>query len=322
MERDHSICILISTYDGYKALAEYTAGQIDCRWRNHPPIFFCGISREESTNKSQLALRRDSADRIGIATDAIQELLDCGFRMTYLVLDDHPPMGACQEKVLNFLLPQALTSLGATTISLFGTGQGRGIEGEHVVHQNLLLEHLISSHQWRYSLHPGLWSLKALYNVLVELDTILSELTERSPWAFERVGGTDTALEKSKEAANCYRIYSSGIVQPYKDYMMAGVLRTIGKLSRGFAGRVGGHKWWDKSSRRFDFVNHYYAGPYPVFWRGIMEKKFLNQEFIKFCRWTGKRDMSAEVLRITKPIIQRHADSRALIVSQPIRMDH
>jgi hypothetical protein len=141
------------------------------------------------------------------------------------------------------------------------TGKRRGIEGGHVVHQNLLLEHLVSSHQWRYSLHPGLWSLKALYNLLVELDTILSELTERSPWAFERVGGTDAALGKSEEAASCYRIYSSGIVQPYKNYMVAGVLRTLGKLSRGFAGRVGGHKWWHKSSRRFDFLQRSWDAP-------------------------------------------------------------
>ena len=77
-----------------------------------------------------LKLRRDPVDWIGVTLDAVQDLLSHGYRSVYLVLDDHPPLGRCQPNLLNNVLPKILFERDATNISLFGSGQGRQVEGQ------------------------------------------------------------------------------------------------------------------------------------------------------------------------------------------------
>jgi hypothetical protein len=73
MANDQGICILISTHDGYRALAEFTAAQINLCWRIHLPIFFCGLSGNAIGTKCRLRVRRHRADWIGIASDTFMD---------------------------------------------------------------------------------------------------------------------------------------------------------------------------------------------------------------------------------------------------------
>ena len=57
------------------------------------------------------------------------------------------------------------------------------------------------------------------------------------------------------------------------------------------AGVFGGAASWDRMSHRFDFIHHYFGGPYPIIWQGLMAKGRLNPEFAKFCQYFLKRDL-------------------------------
>ena len=112
-------CILIPSYEWYCVLAGFTASQIDCHWRDHPPIYFCGLSAPTRKNDAFLVLRRDSDDWLSILIDAVREVQERGFEAVYLILDDHPPRGSCEASTLNEALPAILDTLEAGTISMF-----------------------------------------------------------------------------------------------------------------------------------------------------------------------------------------------------------
>lgn len=135
-------CILIPSHVGYWSLAIFTASQIDRCWKDYPPIFVCGLDQLKQK-------------------DGVGEVRQRGFEVVYLILDDHPPMGLCRDDIPNYVLPEILQRLGADNISLFGSGQGRGIEGRVFRELGIGIERLPESYRWRYSLHPGLWSCKA-----------------------------------------------------------------------------------------------------------------------------------------------------------------
>ena len=163
------------------------------------------------------------------------------------------------------------------------------------------MEQLPDSDLWRYSLHPGLWSLTALANLLDKVDARITESNGRTPWAFERLSGVRTSQGNNKNMTQCYRLTSAGSTASRRDQLIAFLYRSCGVGSRSIAGMVGGPVQWDRMSHRFNFIHHYFGGPYPIFWRGVMEKGQLNQEFLKFCRLFFKRElmkMAMEAQRI------------------------
>jgi hypothetical protein len=193
---------------------------------------------------------RASDDWLGILIDAVRELRKRGFRMVYVILDDHPPLGPCRYDILNNVLPEVMLSRGAEIISLFGSGQGRNIEGDVVLEAGIGFEQLPDSYLWRYSLHPALWSLQALEILLSKLDVEITTRDGRTPWAFERLSGVRISKGETKNMTRCCR---------------------------------------------FDFIHHYFGGPYPMIWQGIMAKGTLNPQFVKFCQYFLKANVSNTV---------------------------
>ena len=278
-------CILIPSYEKYRVLAGFTARQIDRHWRDHPPIFFCGFSVPVDQSDALLILHRSSDDWIGILMDAVRDVRKKGFKMVYLILDDHPPLGPCERDILNNVLPQIMLKREAENISLFGSGQGRSREGKIISETGVEVEQLPDSFLWRYSLHPGLWSLKALGDLLGKLDAKISNNGLRTPSAFERLSGQRTSRDNKREMTQCYRLVSSGWPAPQRDQVVAFLYRACGAGARSMAGVLSGAASWDRMSHRFDFIHHYFGGPYPIIWQGVMAKGRLNPEFEKFCRY-------------------------------------
>lgn len=227
--------------------------------------------------------------------DAVQDLSNRGYQAVYIILDDHPPMGRCREDVLNDFLPQILHIRKAANISLFGSGQGRDIEG--IVVNDLCggLEKLPNSYLWRYSLHPGLWCVQSLLDVLGVLDNYLTDHNQRTAWAFERVGGGCEALFEGDSFNASFRIAAPVLTASQVDRINTEVVRWIGWMSRSIGGVFGGSAAWERISQRYDFVNHYYGGPYPMIWRGVMEKGNPNPEFSRFCRYFLKYELRQAV---------------------------
>jgi len=272
-------------------LAGFTARQIDRYWRDHPPIFFCGFNVPVHQSDTLLILHRGSDDWIGILMDAVREVREKGFKMVYLILDDHPPLGPCGWDVLNNVLPQVMLKRDAENISLFGSGQGRNLEGKIVSETDVRLEQLPDSYLWRYSLHPGLWSLRALEHLLTKLDAKITKNGGRTPWAFERLSGVKISQDNNKEMTQCYRLVSSGSTVSQKDQVIAFLYRACGVGARSMAGVLSGAAAWDRTSHRFDFIHHYFGGPYPMIWQGVMAKGSLNPQFTRFCHYFFKGDL-------------------------------
>ena len=282
-------CILISSHDRYASLAHFTQTQIDKQWQYHPSVYFSGLS---ALNGSRLLkLRRDPVDWIGVTLDAVQDLLSHGYHSVYLVLDDHPPLGRCQPNLLNHVLPKILFEREATNISLFGSGQGRQVEGQTTLDFCGGLEVLPESYLWKYSLHPGLWSLSKLQRLLDRLDADLTCLDTRHPWSFERIGGGYRSMIDGEKMGLSYRIAAPFEGFWSREKILAVSYRSAGDLTRYVAGVVGGPNAWNRVSRRFDFAYHYFDGGYPIFWRGVMEKGRPNSEFKRFCKYFLKHNL-------------------------------
>jgi len=280
---------LIPTFDDYISIALATRDEISRQWCAHPEIYFCGSSLLESSDYLALPMRRDSSDWIGVLLDAASALLDKGFTMAYVILDDHPPVGRCHDEFLNKMLPEILESRNLTTVSLFGSNQGHRIEGDVFLHDGVFLERLPTSFPWKFSLHPGLWSLDSLVVLLGWLDRSLSDLTDRSAWQFERVGSSIPDVPGSKDLGrHCYRVTSPLSVASRFHQKGVHVLRSMGMFLRTLAGVFWGSKGWTRVSEKFDFINHYYYGPYPLFWRGVMVQGTPNIQFQMFCRLFNK----------------------------------
>ncbi len=284
---DLKTCILVSTHDRYEDVARFTVKQIERQWRGHPAIYLCGLS--EPRDQKDLMLRRDGADWIGILLDAVELLRENGFQLVYLVLDDHPPMGRCSEDILNNVLPTTIMDLQGANICLFGSGQGREVTGKLVHSAGVSLEQLPNTELWRYSLHPGLWSLNQLNALLIKLDQQLVALDSRNAWTFERFSGTEIASSESGLMSSSYRLTSPVTVASRRDQAVSTAVRNIGRFARSTAGLFGGRRAWHCVSEYFDCINHYYGGPYPIFWRGLLTKGEPNKELMKFVALMGKR---------------------------------
>jgi hypothetical protein len=67
-------------------------------------------------SQTDLMLTRDSADWIGIFLDAVNSRLAKRLTLTYLILDDHPPLGCCRQDIPNVVLPAIMTKLDPVNI--------------------------------------------------------------------------------------------------------------------------------------------------------------------------------------------------------------
>lgn len=279
------ICILLSTCDKYIKLAELTVVLIDQRWKDHPPIFVCGLSSPCGGNAETLTLHNDSQDWIGIARSAAQQLLEKGYQKCYLILDDHPPIKICNETHLNINLPTLMDSLHATYIGLHGWDQNTLSDGRILGCNYYFLQHQADSFLWQYALHPALWNIQAFFNMTDLLDETGNDIKSRSIWAFERRSGAVPSLFPFNMQGRSYRIF--GLV------MLGGKFRLIRALSRRFfyfsinlrSLIIKKLLGVDAQQKFIDQIIHetlFFDGPYPLYWSGVMQKGSLNKNFQRF----------------------------------------
>lgn len=277
-------CILLSSCDRYLPIAEFTIGQIGRCWASHPEIFMSGISACKK-NLQFLPLRDDPEDWMSITLHACHELLAKGFTKCYLVLDDHPPLAKCHDVHLNKTIPEIMSKLKASVISLYGWGQGGGTRepcGTILDKSVFNIERLPSDYLWKFSLHPGLWKL---YDLVSLLDVLLKQATninERTPWRFERVAGSCefTIAEKIKNSS--YRICGNRMtVAPFRSHIRNTELFFCNVLLF-FSEKMFGKSTWFKLYNNSAHLYHYYEGPYPIYWRGLLTKGKVNTEIQKY----------------------------------------
>lgn len=283
-------CILISTFEKYRRLAEWTARRIRVEWGDHPPIFYAGL---DADGGASLGFAGDSSDWMSVNLDAVMILREKGFTHCYLVLDDHPPVGPCNDLFLNEELPRIADNLGAAYVGLLGYGQHRRIEGSKLGREHAALEQSDPDYRWKFSLHPGLWKLESLERILrARMDLYNGE--ERSPWNFERHRDDREFSERFPS----FRIH--GASRSAEGF--AGRLALVADTFRRFvadcalflARHTGGKASRDALEIRLHWLYGRYQGPYPMFWSGCMRQGKVNRDFQKWVASHGNSGIRSD----------------------------
>ncbi|CAN5787234.1 hypothetical protein BH09VER1_BH09VER1_18450 [soil metagenome] len=297
------VCILISTCERYRPLAAFTVERLRLFWRDHPPLFSCGLESTLSPGCSVLPLVGDPADWMAVTRAACADLLQRGFSHAYVILDDHPPLALCHARHLNHTLPAMAQALEAVSLSLSGYGQRRPRLGRSVRWRGWDLDRVSSTELWKFPLHPALWDLTALQGIL---DFLLAALppSEHTPWAFERKGGDPSTPLPDKWKSSSYRINGARLAARPFFALRHLPLRLAQILSEGLimiSGLVAGPKLRDRTRARFRWLSCPYDGPYPLFWSGLMAKGKVNSHLVSYCHATGQAALLARVKALIGP---------------------
>lgn len=280
-------CILLSTCERYRPLTEFTRARLQEFWADAPPLRLCGVTGDPLA----LPLREDPRNWMRVTRSACEDLLADGFDQAYLILEDHPPLGRCHAAHLNVTLPTMMRELGAVSLSLSGYGQGRKVHGRITKWRDWELDRCHADTLWKYPLHPALWRLDALRELLDRLIAWLPE-TEQTPWAFERRGGSPEAGLPESLTAHSYRINGlahAAVPAPRKLDRFKNVTDLYRFMVRKFVG-VGARATVDE---RVLGGHHYYHGPYPLIWSGLMRKGHLNDNALFFLALVGRKEWLA-----------------------------
>jgi hypothetical protein len=276
-------CILISTCDKYRPLADFTRARLREFWKDAPPLRLCGISGDPCA----LPLRDDPRNWMKVVRSACDDLLAEGFSQAYVILDDHPPLGTCHAVHLNETLPAMMRDLNAVSIALSGWGQGRETMGKPRRWKDWELDHCLVSNLWKFPLHPALWRIDALRAILDHLISKLPE-AEQTPWAFERKGGAADSGLPEELTANSYRIEGrSKSARPFPSRFEW--LKASTDLYRYAVRKIAGKQAREAVDERILGVHHYYHGPYPLIWSGLMRKGTVNPNAL-FLFMVGRRN--------------------------------
>jgi len=288
-------CLLISTCEKYRPMADFTRARIQEFWQEAPPIRVCGLE----SGVDALPLRDDPSDWMKVMRSACDDLKAEGFDRLYLILDDHPPLGACHSKHLNETLPAMMDGLDAVSISLSGWGQGRVAHGDMVKWKGWNLDRCRPETLWKFPLHPALWRLDALRAILDHLITNLPE-AEHTPWAFERKGGAADSGLPEELTAHSYRI--EGISKAAKRYPVRFEwMKTVTDAYRWAVRQVGGAAARAAVDDRILGIHHYYHGPYPLIWSGLMRKGVLNTNALFLFAAGRRKDWIEELEKMHLP---------------------
>ncbi len=221
-----------------------------------------------------------------VVFDAVEDVRRKGFTLAYLILDDHPPMARCHDLHLNTTLPTLLRELGAVRIGLWGYGQASGRRGAVLGAEHFWVERCDPGYLWRFELHPGLWDLARLNELL---DLLLRHLPpeDHSAWAFERklghpVHGVPVPQELSRA---CYRVNGYAMaVRPFARLRDAPlwILRGLSDAIRPVLGKAQGEAAIQQFLLKTSFIYHRFDGPYPHFRNGLMNLGALNPHLTLF----------------------------------------
>jgi hypothetical protein len=283
-------CILLSSCDKYVDLARLTVRLLDERWLSHPPIFLSGIT--PVLGLDCLPLVDDPRDWVGITASAVDALLARGYGACYVIIEDHPPFGVCNDVALNELLPGLMQKLNAAYIGLYGWDQRAESKGAVLGDDCFRLQRQAPDFPWRFSLHPGLWRLQAFRDVLRRLSPVPGDPASRSIWSFERRSGAHDFALPAGWNERTYRVAGLSL--------LGGARRRLRRHARLIEFRAYDTFRWvllhtaGKSAvasfdARLRYRYYFFDGPYPMFWSGVMRKGALNSDMRRFLERCGRR---------------------------------
>ena len=292
------IAILLSGCERYREVLDFTKKEIISLWLNHPPIYSCGFKGADI--EPGFNLKNIPSEWGKIHLEAVRRLRSDGYDKVYLIIDDHPPLGKCHETILNRELPQWMDELKATYIGLLGCGQNQGSWGEF--EQSYPLEKMAEDQLFKFQLHPALWNLERLESILKGFVENYAE-KDQNIWRFERVGN-DSWVEK-KDRLGAYRIVGQKLASnldlshrelQLRSFIQKRIRKWIGNETQA------DHLWqWGI----WGFISHYYSGPYPLMWAGIMNGGRPNLNVFRFYLSRGQLVKSILTKKIAERIVRK-----------------
>ena len=258
-------------------LALWTVGQMARFWSGHPQVFISGAEADSRC----LPLRDDPANWMRVTASACEELLQRGYDMAFIILDDHAPIAECNGEFLTNSMPRMLREKDATLCLAVGPGPILKRKGFFEKCGSYRFEKLGVDEPWKLALHPALWNLNKLHEILLHLMEKLP-VPQQNPWAFERIGSSAAEGGLSTDLLeSCWRVdgWQSATkearkLHDLKDLYTRTILRAatmalnpIGLSAEKFKNRIAG-LWQPR------------LGAYPCFWSGIMKKGVLNGDYL------------------------------------------
>ena len=202
---------------------------------------------------NHLPLVNETSDWLGILDSGVQFLIGRDYNQVYLILDDHLPLGPCRPDYLNEVLPRQMGSLKALYIGLNGWGQGRPVTGRVLGQDYSWMENVSRTYPWKFQLHPALWDLSFLNQLLTLLLENLNP-EQHTPWVFERRAGDPQFPLPEDWKERAYRICGARTTKNrFRFLVMASALLAF-KGSRFLAGKIGGTNAWKALDNRFTFL--------------------------------------------------------------------
>lgn len=291
--------ILVPVWRDYQWIAPIMLEAIDRCWPSHPEVRFCGL--EVPGKLPAFPLAADRSNWSQVLLEGVQNMRRLGFDRVYLILEEHIPLGPCQEEHLNVTLPALMDSLPASYISLMGWDNRRFTSRSPILgNRRYQLQHLTGPKDPRFHLHPALWDLK----VLEECARLALENPGKngSAWHFEKVAARAGFPAAVRDG--CYQIRASA---------MASRLPTRRQQAANFFDRFFYHKLMaicplipdrrlaEQFFRSIPFDDVFCDGPYPMFFSGIMAKGGLNKYFTKFVGRTRPALMNRILSAMPRP---------------------
>lgn len=276
------LAILVPVYQPYRWLAPFMQRGLDTFWKDHPPIFYCGLSADEAPGLATLPLHDTALPRDwpAFVREAVEALLARGFSQCYLLLEEHLPLAECHAAHLNTTLPRLLAELDAAYIGLMGWDNRRYTTRAPILDAaRHHLMHLSIPAAPRFHLHPSLWRLEALRDCL---DLVLRDPVH-TPWRFEKVTERASANLAARWKTGCYQVCGRALAAHpstgVRAWTQAAERFFFHKLMAASALLSGPalKRFWDIAG----FDDFFYNGPYPMFFSGVMAKGGINPYFAR-----------------------------------------
>ena len=297
-------CILIPTFPRQLAAAHLSIELLDRYWPSHPEIFVCGVDAE---GDRFLPLECDPSDWMAVVHGGANALAQQGYSRVFLVLDDQGPIDECHEQHLNVTIPAWMTELDAVYISLRGWDHRRNSSGISLGTKYLHLQRQRASFPWRFALHPALWRLDVLIEILAKLRDGAT-IAQRSAWAFERRAGRPNGPVAGIWDNATYRVHGrrmmkhpTGILERGARHGIDGLVRVIDEALTKPPFRS---QTWPMPARKLlarclmtDDVR--YQGPYPMFFSGFLIRGRINPHMARFLRKSAQFELLNKILALS-----------------------
>ena len=185
---------------------------------------------------------------------------------------------------------------GMTSIVTGGYGPLNRRKGQVVQWNRFTPERLPMSQPWKLPLHPALWNLKRLHEILLHLIENLPEV-DHTPWAFERIGSDEEKGGVRKDwLSQCWRVNALEMSTPealrlhdFRDSILRKML-IVCRYYPSILKSVFGSNALQHASAG---LRHPRIGPYPCFWSGVMKKGKLNRDYMTYASIKKHQELSS-----------------------------